>query len=130
MKVDIYANKRVLYKHNGGQWVVGHLMNGNAVINEKGLFIPVVSKENEDSYENIEINDLFLDAILVDEWMKQYDDLFMTKENYINFIEDAEFTRAIERAYVSDGEYIYYPVSKYTRNWLEKQPFEYIVRYT
>ena len=54
----------------------------------------------------------------------------MTKEDYINFIKSEEFERAQENAYFTDGEYIYYPVSKFSKSWIEKQPFNYIVRGT
>ena len=53
----------------------------------------------------------------------------MNKEQYIQWIESEEFERNLEHAYVSDGEYVYYPVSKYNKTWIEKQPFEFIVRY-
>ena len=53
---------------------------------------------------------------------------FCAKEEYIELIESEDFDRQSESAYVSDGEYGYYPVSKFTKNWLEKQPFDYIIR--
>ena len=52
----------------------------------------------------------------------------MTKEEYIEFLESDEFERTIEQAWVSDGEYYYYPVSKYSASWILKQPFDYVVR--
>ena len=39
-----------------------------------------------------------------------------------------DFERALEEAWVSDGEYYYYPVSTYTEKWIDKQPFTYIMR--
>ena len=53
---------------------------------------------------------------------------FEDNRDYIKFIESDEFDKRLENACVSDGEYGYYPVSKYSRQWLEKQPFDYIVR--
>lgn len=125
MELDIKAGKRVLYKVNN-QWVPGTLLWGVGSLNEKGLFLPV-----EDSNGKVidkEINELFLDAIPMDESWKDYSDIFMTKDEYGDFIESEDFIKNAEQAYVSDGEYYYYKVNKFTRNWLEKQPFDYIVR--
>ena len=132
MSFNIRAGKRVLYKHNG-KWEVGELANGQyGTVNEKGLFLYIIPKEfigKEDIpfYHDAEINDIFLDASPVENWMKQYHYL-MTKEEYIAFIESEDFNRATEQAWVSDGEYYYYPVNKYSATWILKQPFEYIVR--
>ena len=140
MELDIYAGKRVLYKKNGSNWHIGELGAGHACINKDGLYLPIFDKDEFDRLHSKEwdweepekvltnINDIFLDAQPVEEYWKQYKDIFITKEEYVNFIEQEDFVRAAERAYVSDGEYYYYPISKFTRNWLEKQPFEYIVR--
>jgi len=122
MKINIRAGMRVLYKDNG-QWVVGTLQHGDALIDETGVYLPIVNKE---SY--VEINDLYLDAFKIDDWIKDYSDYFMTKAEYMNFIESEDFVKSRENACVSDGEYGYYPISKFTRNWIEKQPFDYVVR--
>lgn len=135
MELDIREGKRVLYKHDN-QWRVGALIEvNNTKLTEKGLYLSIIPYEflgkdqaNVLYFHDAEINDIFLDAQPVEEYWKQYSDLFMTKEEYMNFIEQEDFVRAAEYAYVSDGEYYYYPVSKFTRNWLEKQPFNYIVR--
>jgi len=133
MELNIHAGKRVLYKHDG-QWLVGLLSRRNPEITTKGLYLFIVPKEfmeleDKDTpfVHDAELHDIFFEAQPVEDWMRQYHNL-MTKEEYITFIEGDEFERAIEQAWVSDGEYYYYPVSKYTRNWLEKQPFEYVVR--
>ena len=129
MNLNIYAGKRVLYKQNG-QWMVGTLEESDGLsLTPEGLFLQVLSINTPNTH-SVEINDIFLDAIPLDDWMKQYKEYFMTKEEYIQFIESDEFEKALEHSYVSDGEYIYYPVSKYTKNWLEKQPFDYIIRGT
>lgn len=125
MELDIKAGKRVLYKVNN-QWAPGTLLQGVGSLNEKGLFLPV--EDNNGKVIDKEINELFLDAIPIDESWKDYNDFFMAKEEYANFIESEDFIRNAEIAYVSDGEYYYYKVNKFTRNWLEKQPFDYIVR--
>jgi hypothetical protein len=128
MKLDIYAGKRVLYKHNG-QWAAGTILDGTALINKEGLLIPVIpTKQANECVMYIDINDIFLDAVPLDEWTKQYKEYFMTKDEYIQLIEAEDFEKNLEEAYVSDGEYIYYPVNKYNKTWITKQPFDYIVR--
>ena len=132
MELKIHAGQRVLYKHEG-QWNVGKLTNQMPPeLTEKGLFVFVIPKDYMDAEEvpylhNVEINDLFLEAIPVEDWMSQYGYL-MPKEKYIEFIQREDFDKNIEHAYVSDGEYYYYNVNKYSEQWLRKQPFDYIVR--
>ena len=132
MDLKIHNGMRVLYKHNG-QWCVGKLTNQmSPELNEKGLFVFVIPKDYMDAEEvpylhDVEINDLFLEAIPVEDWMAQYGYL-MPKEKYIEFIQSEDFDKNIEHAYVSDGEYYYYNVNKYSEQWLNKQPFDFIVR--
>lgn len=131
MENKIRAGMRVLYKQNG-QWHVGELAQAAAYV-DKGLYLPVIQKENlytSTDHIMIEINDLFLDAFPIEDWIKDYSEYFMTKEDYIKFIENDEFDKRLENAYVSDGEYGYYPINKYNANWIMKQPFNYIVRGT
>ena len=104
-------------------------------INFKGIYLPIVPKEfmhleREDVpyVQYAEINQIFTDAQPVDESIKSYEEYFMTKERYCDFVESEDFNKALENSYVSDGEYIYYPISKYNRIWIEKQPFDYVVR--
>jgi len=129
MDFNIRAGMRVLYKQGNSNWLVGNLMEGNAEINNVGLFLPIapIGINPDEEYHWAEINNIFLEAQPVEDWMKQYHNL-MTKEEYIAFIESDNFERAIEQAWVSDGEYYYYPVSKYSATWILKQPFDYIVR--
>ena len=132
MDLKIHNGMRVLYKHNG-QWCVGKLTNQmSPELTEKGLFVFVIPKDYMDAEEvpylhDVEINDLFLEAVPVEDWMSQYGYL-MPKEKYIEFIQSEDFDKNIEHAYVSDGEYYYYNVNKYSEQWLNKQPFEFIVR--
>lgn len=135
MNLNIRAGMRVLYKHNN-QWEVGALAHTHsAVLTDKGLFLYVIPKkfigmdEQHVSYlYDVELNDLFFDAFKIEDCYKDYHQYFMTKEDYIAFTESEDFDRHHENAYVSDGEYGYYPISKFTRTWLEKQPFDYVVR--
>ena len=135
MELDIHEGKRVLYKLDG-YWETGILVEAhNTYMNEKGLFVSVLPVEylHDNDWanhvqHNVEINDLFLDAEPVEDYWREYKDIFMTKEEYIKFIESEDFVKASEQAYVSDGEYYYYPISKYNKNWIEKQPFSYVVR--
>ena len=123
MELNIYAGKRVLYKLNG-RWNAGNLVESDAKVKENGLFLFVVSDEEQ---KYVEINDLFLEAEPVEEWMRQYGYL-MTKDEYIEYIQSDTFDRKLETGYVSDGEYYYYPIGSYNKTWLMKQPFDYIVR--
>ena len=140
MELDIHAGKRILYKKNNNSWNVGELALAQAQLKADGLFLPVYPQElfyiihsnsytwDEPEYIYVNINDIFLEAMPLEDWMKDYSEYFMTKEQYADFVESEDFDKATENAYVSDGEYYYYPVSKYTRNWIEKQPFKYIIR--
>ena len=128
MALDIYAGKHVLYKNGNSGWLVGTLQKTKvAEVNEQGVWLPILSKSVENEIHWAEINNIFLEAQPVEDWMKQYHNL-MTKEEYIAFIESDDFERAVEQAWVSDGEYYYYPVNKYSAAWILKQPFDYIVR--
>ena len=135
MELNIHAGMRVLYKHNN-QWEVGILTEAhNTKLTERGLFLSVIPKEfigmdydNIPYTHDVEINDIYFDAAPLDDWVKQYPQYFMTKEDYIKMTQEEDFDRSRENAYVSDGEYAYYPVSKYSKSWIEKQPFDYIVR--
>ena len=138
MKIDIHAGKRVLYKDGNSGWLVGIIDHQKAEINEQGLWIPIIPKQfmNMDAedipyVQYAEVNNIFLEAEQLESYIKDYSDIFMTKEDYIKIVEadDDSFVKAIEQAYVSDGEYYYYPITKFTKNWIEKQPFEYVVRF-
>jgi len=140
MELKIRAGMRVLYKYNNSNWLVGELSAGHAILNEDGLYLPIYSAEDMEKLHQpkfawespeailISIHDIFWDAFPIEDWMRIYSEVLMTKEEYLKFIEKEDFDKRIEKAYVSDGEYGYYPVSKYTQTWLEKQPFDYIVR--
>lgn len=129
MELNIRAGMRVLYKNGNSGWLIGTLQKSEAAeVNEQGLWLPVIPKDIEDEIHWAEINNLFLESIPLEDWVKDYPKYYMTKEDYIQFIGSDEFERARENAYFTDGEYIYYPVSKFSKSWIEKQPFEYIVR--
>lgn len=131
--INIHAGQRVLYK-NHGQWKVGELDSIPPVINEKGLFVYVIPlefigkpKEEITIVDDAEINNLYLDAKPVEDWMAEYNQLIPMNE-YIDIVNEEEFDKNAENAYVSDGEYYYYSVNKFTEQWLKKQPFAYVVR--
>ena len=90
--------------------------------------LPIKPKDNDEEIHYAEINQIFFDAFKLEDWIKDYPKYFMTKEDYIKFIESEDFDKRLENACVSDGEYGYYPVSKFSRAWIEKQPFDYIIR--
>lgn len=132
--INIHAGQRVLYKHNG-QWKVGELDALPATVNEKGVFFFIIPREfignskSEIPYvEDVEINNLYLDAKPVEDWMAEYHQL-ITMDEYIEFIASEDFNKNAEDAYVSDGEYYYYSINKFTESWLRKQPFAYVVRF-
>ena len=131
----IHSGLRVLYKENNSGWQVGVIARGNAEVNEQGIWIPVIpikfaTLEPDDIpyVQYTELHNLFTDSFTFDDWIKTQKEYFMTKEDYIKFISDENFDRQHENAFVSDGEYGYYPVSKFSKSWIEKQPFEYIIR--
>ena len=131
--INIHAGQRVLYKHNG-QWNVGKLTNQiPPELTEKGLFVFVIPKDYMDAEEipylhDAEINNLYLDAKPVEDWMAEYHQL-ITMDEYVEFVNSEDFDKNAEDAYVSDGEYYYYSISKFNEQWLRKQPFAYIVRF-
>lgn len=132
MELNIRAGKRVLYKDGKSGWLVGILDYGNAELNTQGLYLPIIPIEfanmqaDDVPYiQHAEINQVFLEAVELEDWMKSN---LLTREDYIKIINEEGFERALENAWVSDGEYYYYPVSKYTENWIMKQPFNYIIR--
>ena len=132
MELNIRAGKRVLYKDGKSSWLVGILDYGNAELNTQGLYLPIIPIEfanmQADDIPYIqyaEINQVFLEAVELEDWMKSN---LLTKEEYIKIINEEDFERALENAWVSDGEYYYYPVSKFNENWIMKQPFDYILR--
>ena len=131
--INIHAGQRVLYKHNG-QWNVGKLTNQiPPELTEKGLFVFVIPKDYMDAEEvpylhDAEINNLYLDAKPVEDWMAEYHQL-ITMDEYVEFVNSEDFDKNAEDAYVSDGEYYYYSINKFTESWLRKQPFAYVVRF-
>lgn len=126
MNLNIHAGMRVLYKENN-QWHTGTLKDGIAYITSEGLYLRIAPVDGTEEVTN-GLNEIFFDAFPIEDWMRIYKENFMTKEEYINFIEEDDFDKRLENAFVSDGDYGYYPVNKYTRAWLEKQPFDYVVR--
>ena len=129
MEINIHAGMRILYKQGNSNWMIGTIHKGTAEVNEQGVWIPIVPLDIENELHYAEINNLFLDVMPLEDWHKQYKEYFMTKEEYIKFIESEDFDKHNENAYVSDGEYVYYRINKFNEGWINKQPFDYIVRY-
>ena len=123
MDLNIRAGMRVLYKQGNSNWMVGTVMEGSAEVNKSGVYIPINSSNAE--HHLTEINQIYTDAKKLDDWMK---DQLLTKEEYIKVLKSDNFHRSTETAWVSDGEYYYYPISKFNDTWIMKQPFEYILR--
>ena len=127
MELNIHAGMRVLYKQGNSNWMVGDIMQGNAEINEQGIWLPIIPKGKtaDEEIHYAEINQIFLDAIPLDNWMKER---LIKKEDYIKIIDSDDFDKHLENAWVSDGDYYYYPISKYNEIWINKQPFDYVIR--
>lgn len=127
MENKIHAGMRVLYKQGGNNWLVGTIHKGEAEVNEQGVWIPIVPKGLtwEEQIDYAEINNIFTDGVEVEDWMKSS---LLTKEEYIKITQEEDFHRSTEAAWVSDGEYYYYPISKFSDTWIMKQPFDYILR--
>lgn len=123
--INIYAGQRVLYKDNFN-WRVGILLDSTTALKTKGLFLTV--QDLTDSTEHfVEINNIYLNAVELT-WEKDEPETLIPIEDFIEDVEDNLFTNSDGIGYVSDGEYKYYPIT-FKKNWLEKQPFKYIVWY-
>ena len=126
MELDIRAEKRVLYKTGNSGWLVGTVCyTENAEVDERGVWIPIVPLNATGEPDFVEIHNLYTDGVELEDWMK---DNLLSKEEYIKIIEDDNFEKNLEAAWVSDGEYYYYPITKFNANWIMKQPFQYIIR--
>ena len=125
MDINLHAGQRVLYKKNGN-WRVGTLPPGTMNLTTEGLFANVYDIQDKHFEKNINVNNLYLNSFELDEWTK-HSEYCMTKKDFIEYMHSDEFLQGAYTAYVSDGEYLYYPVNKLTENWINKQPFEYIV---
>ena len=130
MDNKIHAGQRILYKDRNSGWLVGIIDHGSAEVNEQGVWLPVVpiqfthmEREDVPYIQYAELSTLFTEGQPLESWMQP-----MNKSEYIKVIQSEDFEKALENAWVSDGEYYYYPVSTYTEKWLNKQPFEYILR--
>lgn len=121
----IRAGMRVLYKQGNSNWLIGTIVVGSAEINNNGLYIPIKPKDSDDELNYVEINQIFFDAIKLDDWMK---DNLVQKEDYVKIIQQEDFEKNLENAWFSDGEYYYYPVSKFSESWIMRQPFDYVIR--
>ena len=130
MTTKIYAGQRILYKKNGG-WRVGTLLPNGATLNEKGLFFSVMDNETKEMISELNLDNLFLDGRELQDWVRDRDNgMLFTKEEFIEMIEDEDFDPRSGEGYMSDGEYEYYRVSHFNRNWIERQDLDYIVWYT
>lgn len=121
---DIYSGMRVLFK-NGYGWKVGELQAAN--LDAKGLSFSVIDINGNEITE-IDASNIFFNARVLDGWEKDLENgIVMYKEDFIKDIEEGNVTKADGDAYISDGEYQYYPIAIWTANWLNKQPFDYVV---
>jgi len=122
MDINLRAGQRVLYKKNGS-WKVGILPPGNLSLTTEGVFANVLDKNDQHVEKNVNVNSLYINSFELDEWMKD-PDYCMPKQEFIDLLKSE--TVIIDKAYVSDGEYAYYPVNTFRDTWINKQPFDYI----
>lgn len=127
MNTDIYAGKRVLYKQNSG-WQVGELLPNGIKLNSEGLYFNVMDLVTGNMESNILFENLFLDGEELQDWQKDMSNgVLFTVEDFIEqVLEDEDFSSNEGKAYMSDGEYYYYPVSKLNKTWLKKQNLHYV----
>ena len=129
MELKIYANKPVLYKNGNHCWRPGVLSAENVKLTNDGLTFTVINYDGSKEM-GIRYEELFLDAQELQDWEQDpKNGVLFTIDEFIQKIEDEEIDARSGLAYVSDGHYKYYPVSKFTANWIRKQPFDYIVWY-
>ena len=129
MDFNIRAGMRVLFKWKNSNWKTGYISEGSADVETDGLYLPIITKSAPEelgceAYQ-VHINDIFFDAIKLEDWMK---DNLVRKEDYIEIIQQEDFEKNLENAWFSDGEYYYYPVSKFSESWIMRQPFDYVIR--
>lgn len=123
--LNMYGGQRILFKENG-KWAAGNLKLDGAHLTEKGLFFDVETSTGTTATVGFE--DLFLHARKLEDWELDPDyGTLVSKEDFIEDIKEERVVAAEGTAYMSDGEYQYYSVPRLNENWLNKQPFDYIV---
>lgn len=115
---NTYCGMPILFK-NGYGWQSGKLFRAD--LNNNLTFS--VLDNNEHQIDNISCENIFFHAHRLEDW--EYDYLY-DKEEFLERYQDEEFTPITHSAFVSDGVYVYYRVDKWNKNWLDKQPFEYV----
>jgi len=125
MEINLHAGQRVLYKKNGA-WRAGTLPPGAMNLTTEGLFANILDVQDKHFEKNINVNGLYLNGFELDDWAKS-PEYCMPKQKFIEYMHSDDFIQQPHTAFVSDGEYAYYPVNKFHENWINKQPFEYIV---
>ena len=123
MDINLRAGQRVLYKKNGG-WKVGILPPGNLNLTTEGLFANVFDVNDQHVEKGVNVNSLYLNGFELEDWMKD-PDYCLTKQKFIELLNSESVY--IEKAFVSDGEYAYYPINTFRDSWINKQPFDYVI---
>lgn len=119
METNIYKGQRVLFKAIGG-WQAGTL--DSTVLNADGLYFNIINLNNETV--QVRIENIFFNARILEDWEEDY---LYNVEDFFQKIADGDITSQTHSAWMSDGEYAYYSVAKWSRNWINKQPFKYIL---
>lgn len=123
MDINLRAGQRVLYKKNNS-WRVGILQPGNLNLTTEGLFANIYDVKDQHLEKNVNVNSLYLNGFPLEDWMKD-EDYCYDKKRFIDLLNSE--TVYIEKAFVSDGEYAYYPVNTFRETWINKQPFDYFI---
>lgn len=121
MDIKLKAGLRVLYKKNGN-WKAGVLQPGTVDLTSEGLYVNIFDVTDQHLEKRVNANTLYLNCTELEDWMK--DSCLLSKADFLAAMEEQTFCAG--DAFVSDGEYAYYPVSKYHEAWINKQPFDFI----
>ena len=125
MEFNAYAGQRVLYKTKEHGWQVGELFGTN--LKEDGLYF-YVHKLNDACNTTVPIENIFFDTRKLEDWeLEPGYGILIRKEDFIEDIKEGRVSASEGTAYMSDGEYQYYSVPRLNENWLNKQPFDYVV---
>ena len=121
MDIKFKAGLRVLYKKNGN-WKAGVLQPGNVELTSQGLFVNVFDVKDQHLEKGVNANTLYFNCTELEDWMKD-PSFLLSKEDFLARVEEEG---SIGNSFVSDGDYMYYPVSKCHEAWINKQPFDYV----
>lgn len=126
MGFNAYAGQRVLYKTSEHGWRAGNLVD--AGLEENGLYFNIHDIKDDKYDVSTSIDNIFFETRQLEDWEldPEYGTL-ISKEEFIEDIKENRVIAAEGTAYMSDGKYQYYAVPRLNENWLNKQPFDYVI---